>query len=84
MIRIVILDKGFVAVGTYSQGDSWCSLENCAIIRYWGTTRGLGEIAAAGPTPKTILDPTPKMSFPVHAIINTIECNEEKWGVLRA
>lgn len=79
MIRIVVLDKGFVAVGVYEQGTDWCSLSNGGILRYWGTTRGLGEIAANGPTATTKFDPTPKMTFPVHAVINTIDCVEEHW-----
>lgn len=78
-VRIVVLDKGFVAVGVYEQGTEWCSLSNCGILRYWGTTRGLGEIAENGPTSTTKLDPTPKMTFPVHAIVNTIDCVESKW-----
>jgi hypothetical protein len=79
VIRIVILDKGFVSVGVYAQGKDWCSLENAAVIRVWGTSRGLGQIAEEGPTSNTILDKTPKQSFPTHAVINTIECREEKW-----
>lgn len=79
MIRIVILDKGFVAVGVYSQGSDWCSLENAAIVRRWGTSNGLGQIAEAGPTDRTILDKTPKMHFPAKSIVNTIECNADNW-----
>lgn len=80
MIRIVILDKGFASVGVYSQGTDWCELENAAVIRRWGTTRGLGEIAENGPTSQTVLDKTPKQKFPARAVINTIECVTEKWA----
>ena len=79
MIKIVILDKGFVSVGVYTQGPDWCSLDNAAVIRRWGTTRGLGQIAADGPTSSTVLDKSPKQTFPRHAIINTFECDDAKW-----
>lgn len=79
MIRIVVLDKSFVSVGVYSQGTDWCSLDNAFVIRRWGTTGGLGQIAQDGPTSSTILDKTPKQHFPVRSIIKTIECDKEKW-----
>lgn len=59
--------------------DGFMSLENCAVVRRWGTTAGLGQIAKDGPTENTILDATPPMSIPLTAIINTIECDAEKW-----
>jgi hypothetical protein len=30
-----------------------------AIVRYWGTTQGRGQLALTGPTEKTICDPEP-------------------------
>jgi len=80
VIKIVILDKGFVAVGKYAQGPYWCSLEDAYFIRRWGTSSGLGELASNGPAISTILDKTPKQSFPVRSVVNTIECDEEKWA----
>lgn len=80
MIRIVVLDKGFVSVGVYSQGPEWCSLDNACVVRRWGTSGGLGQIAAEGPSDRTILDKTPKQHFPVKSIVKTIECNQEKWA----
>lgn len=79
-IRIVILDKGFVSVGKFTQGKDFCKLENAATVRYWGTTRGLGEIAENGPTDSTKLDRTPTQHIPVHSIVNTIECVDAKWN----
>jgi hypothetical protein len=79
-IRIVILQRGWVAVGRYSKNGSECKLENAKIIRIWGTTKGLGEIAIGGPTSKTVLDPTPTIRFHELTVINTIDCVGEKWN----
>lgn len=79
MIRIVVLDKGFVSVGVFSRAGEEVVLENAAVIRRWGTERGLGQIAADGPTQRTILDRTPTERIPWHAVKKTIECNDEKW-----
>jgi hypothetical protein len=80
VIKIVILDKGFVSVGVWTEGAEWSVLDNAQIVRYWGTTRGLGEIAKNGPTPSTKLDPTPRQRFPNRSIVNTIECDVENWA----
>lgn len=79
MIKIVVLDKGFVSVGVFTEGDTWCTLENASVIRRWGSERGLGQIAEDGPTDYTVLDKTPKQRFPVRSIVKTIDCNQENW-----
>jgi hypothetical protein len=55
--QIVVADKGFVFVGNVEDhADGSVTIRNCRNIRYWGTTKGLGELAV-GPTSKTIVDP---------------------------
>jgi hypothetical protein len=55
--QIVVADKGFVFVGNVEDHtDGSVTIRNCRNIRYWGTTKGLGELAV-GPTAKTIVDP---------------------------
>ena len=49
-IKIVILQRGWVMVGNLERTGSDCVLKNAAVVRVWGTKRGLGEIAQAGPT----------------------------------
>ncbi len=78
-IRIVILQRGWVMVGRFTQEGSNCRLDPAAILRRWGTTKGLGEIAAGGPTPKTILDKCPPVSFHELTVIATIDCAAAKW-----
>lgn len=54
--QIVVADKGFVFVGDVEDHkDGSVTIRRCRNIRYWGTTKGLGELAT-GPTPKTIVD----------------------------
>jgi len=80
VVRIVILQRGFVMVGYYSKDGSDCCLESANIIRVWGTTRGLGEIALDGPTSKTVLDKCPTVHFHELTVIATINCVEAKWS----
>lgn len=79
MIRIVVLDKGFVSVGVTKISKGFVTIDHAAVVRYWGTTRGLGEIAENGPTANTKLDPTPKQTIPVHSVVKLIDCVQEKW-----
>jgi len=78
-IKIVVLQRGHVAVGRLSQSGDMCKLEGASVIRYWGTTRGLGELAFDGPTSKTKLDRCPDISFHVLTSILIMDCVEESW-----
>lgn len=78
-MNIVILHRGWVVVGEMKSKDGWVHLDNSYVVRRWGTSKGLGELAAEGPTPNTVLDASPPMNIPVGAIINTIECNKKSW-----
>jgi hypothetical protein len=83
-IRIVILQRGWVAVGRYSRRGDECRLDGASIVRVWGTTRGLPQIAAEGPTAKTVLDPSPPLRFHALTVIATIDCDAAKWRPLCA
>ena len=55
--QIVVADKCFVFVGNVEDhADGSVTIRNCRNIRYWGTTKGLGELTT-GPTAKTLSDP---------------------------
>lgn len=79
-IRIVFLQRGIVAVGRFSQEGSHGRLHGASIIRRWGTTHGIGEIAEGGPTDQTILDRVPTLEWHELTAIMTIRCNGEKWA----
>ena len=78
-IRIVILQRGWVVVGYFLKTGDYCELDAASVVRVWGTTKGLGEIARNGPTSKTILDPCPKIRFHELTVVAMIDCVGEKW-----
>jgi hypothetical protein len=78
-IKIVFLQRGNVVVGYFSKEGYQCKLENAAVIRLWGTTRGIGEIAFEGPTINTKLDKCPTINFNELTSIMIIDCEESKW-----
>lgn len=78
-VRIVVLERGWVVVGEWWESGHDIRLENCAVIRRWGTTMGLGEIAENGPTEDTKLDPCPQIKFHLMNSLFSVPCNEENW-----
>lgn len=55
-IKIVILQRGWCAIGRFERNGSDCTLKKSHIIRRWGTTKGLGQLATEGKTDDTVLD----------------------------
>ena len=78
-IRIVIFQRGWVMVGRFDQDGDDCTLSQASVIRRWGTTKGLGEIAHNGPTPKTVLDPCPIVRFHILTTVAMIDCVKGNW-----
>lgn len=78
-IKIVVLQRGWVLVGRYSQKGDDCRLDDAHVIRYWGTTKGLGEIALGGPTDKTKLDKAGLVTFHELTTIFKLDCEAKKW-----
>jgi len=76
---IVVLDRGFVVVGTVSYDGSYIIIEKCQNIRRWGTTRGLGQLASEGPTADTELDPQPSTKVHELQVVQIIDCDGDKW-----
>ncbi len=79
-IKIVVLQRGWVLIGRMERENSTCRLHNARVIRIWGTTKGLGELAAGGPTDKTVLDATNGVvEFEALTVVLTIAAEESKW-----
>lgn len=79
--KIVILQRGWVMVGKFERTGNDCKLHNASVIRSWGTTKGLGEIAGNGPTSSTKLDKCfGLVEFDYLTVVAMIAVNEAKWA----
>ena len=65
---ILIAPQGFVFLGQYNPISQ--ELSDAYVVRRWGTTQGLGELAQKGPLKETILDPLPNQT----KVVNLIAC----------
>lgn len=77
--RIVVLQRGWVVIGDVEESESQVKISNCSVIRIWGTTKGLGEIAEGGPTSKTILDPCPDVTVHPLSVVLFMNVDVSKW-----
>lgn len=77
---IVVLDRGFVYVGSIEHDGEWCVIKDARNIRYWGTERGLGQLALEGPTDKTRLDAVGTVRAPARAVISVIDTEASRWS----
>jgi hypothetical protein len=77
--QIVIADRGFVWVGDVEIGGDWCVISSAQQVRRWGTSKGLGELAANGPLKSTVLDPCGTVRLPMRAVIGLLDCEASKW-----
>lgn len=78
-LNIVILERGFVYVGDVSINGDWLLITNAKNVRRWGTTQGLGELAAKGPRPETKLDMGGTIKAPLRAVIGLLKCEASSW-----
>lgn len=80
-MRICMLARGNVLIGRLEKDGDERRLHNASVIRRWGTTAGLGQLAQNGPTSDTILDPcNGVVEWHVSAQIMTISVNESAWA----
>jgi hypothetical protein len=79
-LTIVVLPRGWVMVGEAKEKNNKLELTNASVIRRWGTTKGLPELANDGPLSSTVLDGKCEMEFPMSSIIAQIKCNTKAWS----
>jgi hypothetical protein len=78
-IKIVVLQRGWVFIGRYTEDGDNCALDNAYVIRTWGTSKGLGELALEGKQSSTKLDKAGRVEFHKLTIVATLNAKEELW-----
>lgn len=78
-IKIVILQRGWIMIGRWSQSGDMCALDNAYVIRSWGTSSGLGQLALEGKQSSTKLDKAGHVDFHVLTVVATMNCKEDLW-----
>ena len=78
--HIVVVESGWVFIGSRSTENGILTLKDASCIRRWGTSAGLGELAICGKTSDTILDPCGIVEIPVTALLFSIVVDPTKWG----
>jgi len=76
---IVVAERGWVFVGDIEDFGKECIIYNARNIRRWGTSHGLGELAAEGPKEKTTLDDYGTVRIAKNAKILIIESDKKLW-----
>ena len=77
--KIVVLQRGWVVVGKLSQEGQDYKLTDAAVLRKWGTTKGITELVT-GPTKDTVLDKTPKpITFHELTVVLMLDVEEGPW-----
>ena len=77
--QIIVLQRGWVVIGDVHKTETEVNINNCSIIRIWGTSKGLGEIAENGPTDKTKLDACPPVTVHPLSVVLCMNTNESNW-----
>lgn len=76
---LVVLPRGWVMVGKCEERNVKLFLSGASVVRRWGTSKGLPELANNGPLSGTTLDGKCEMEFPMSAVIAKMKCNDEAW-----
>lgn len=77
-IEIIVLQRGWVVAGRLSKSGTDYKLTNGYVVRNWGTSKGLGELAENGPLSGTKLDPLPESNFHELTVVLRMKCSD-KW-----
>jgi len=79
-LKIVVLQRGWVMIGYLERDGSQCKLHSANVIRCWGTTKGLGELALEGIKESTKLDKcNGVVEFDYLTVVCSISAKEEVW-----
>lgn len=81
-IGIIVVSGGWVFVSRYAWHEDTLALTSAKCVRRWGTTQGLGQLAA-GPTEATELDLAGRVDVPRTSVVAILSVEQAAWdGVL--
>ena len=72
-LAIVVLQRGWVVIGHLAIDGDDVTVSNASVIRRWGTTKGLGQIALEGLQSDTVLDPCGTVRAHRLAVVMTLD-----------
>lgn len=73
-MKVVVYQRGFVAVGNDEREGPELVIRNAAIVRRWGTAnKGMGWLALHGPTPETVADKAGTIRTHELAVVMTLD-----------
>jgi len=77
--HIIVVESGWVFAAVLQDEKDHIRANECAVIRTWGTTNGLGELALKGPTSSTVLERCHVTLIPKSKVLFTMECAPLVW-----
>ncbi len=81
-VQIVVVDGRWNFIARTRYEDGFLVMTDASVIVYWGTTQGLGELAAGGPTSKTRLNPcSGTVRVPESRVVFTLDTAAERWSL---
>lgn len=80
--HIIVVEAGWVFSGDVVEGNlpDTIAVENAAVIRKWGTTDGLGQLAYFGTTDETELDFCTAPAIPKSKILFILPVVSPAWN----
>ena len=80
-LAILVLQRGWVAIGRHTiTSDGTHVLTASKVIRRWGTSHGLGQLALTGPTSDTRLDDSGTLTAAAGSVILALDVVEGNWA----
>lgn len=80
-MSIVVAERGWIFVGhADTDGDGGIDMHDAQVVRRWGTTNGLAQLATCGPQPDTRLEGASPVRIPCRSVVVVFECDEAKWA----
>jgi hypothetical protein len=73
--KIVVCQRGFIYAGNVTKNGDYIVINDAVNIRRWGTSRGLGELAAKGNQPETKADACGTVRVHQLAVVAMIDCD---------